>query len=147
VAKSEHLPDESFGGQPFAALRGRLRLPVRGELMNRFGAPRHDGGTVWKGLFIRSAHGAEVRAVATGRIVFADWLRGFGNLIILDHGNSYLSVYGNNESLYKAVGHVAQAGEAIASVGNSGGNADSGLYFELRHQGRPLDPTQWINFK
>jgi len=147
VARVEDVPDESFAGQSLARLKGQLRLPTRGELINRFGTPRQDGGTTWKGVFIRAPEGGEVKAIASGRVVFADWLRGFGNLIILDHGDSYLSVYGNNESVFKTVGQPVQAGETIASVGNSGGNAESGLYFELRHQGQPLDPLKWVTLK
>ena len=98
-------------------------------------------------MFIRADSGAEVKAIAPGRIVFADWLRGFGNLAIVDHGDGYLSVYGNNESLYKAVGQPVKAGETIASVGNSGGNLETGLYFELRHLGQPVDPLKWVSLR
>ncbi len=142
--RNERTPDVSLAGDDFARLKGRLSLPARGELANRFGTPRQEGGTTWKGVFIRAASGTEVKAIAPGRIVFADWLRGFGNLAIVDHGDGYLSVYGNNESLYKAVGQPVKAGEAIASVGNSGGNPETGLYFELRHLGQPLDPLKWV---
>jgi septal ring factor EnvC (AmiA/AmiB activator) len=142
--RNERTPDASLAGDDFARLKGRLSLPARGELANRFGTPRQEGGTTWKGVFIRAANGTEVKAIAPGRIVFADWLRGFGNLAIVDHGDGYLSVYGNNESLYKAVGQPVKSGEAIASVGNSGGNPETGLYFELRHLGQPLDPLKWV---
>ena len=142
--RNERTPDVSLAGDDFARLKGRLSLPARGELANRFGTPRQEGGTTWKGVFIRAANGTEVKAIAPGRIVFADWLRGFGNLAIVDHGDGYLSVYGNNESLYKAVGQPVKSGEAIASVGNSGGNPETGLYFELRHLGQPLDPLKWV---
>jgi septal ring factor EnvC (AmiA/AmiB activator) len=142
--RNERTPDASLAADAFARLKGRLSLPARGELANRFGTPRQEGGTTWKGVFIRAASGAEVKAIAPGRIVFADWLRGFGNLAIVDHGDGYLSVYGNNESLYKAVGQPVKSGEAIASVGNSGGNLETGLYFELRHLGQPLDPLKWV---
>ncbi|MBX3675445.1 MAG: peptidoglycan DD-metalloendopeptidase family protein [Rhodocyclaceae bacterium] len=145
--RNERIPDASLPEDAFSRLKGRLSLPTRGELANRFGTPRQEGGTTWKGVFIRAADGAEVKAIAPGRIVFADWLRGFGNLAIIDHGDGYLSVYGNNESLYKAVGHAVKAGEAIASVGNSGGNPETGLYFELRHLGQPIDPLKWVSLK
>ncbi len=131
-------------GVRFSQLRGQLRFPVRGELVGRFGAPRSEGGTTWKGVFIRAAAGGEVRAVAAGDVVFSDWLRGYGNLIIVDHGGDYLSVYGNNDALFKEVGDGVGGGEPIASVGSSGGGQESGLYFEIRHQGRPLDPMQWV---
>ena len=145
--KNELVPDASGDGSLFHELKGRLSLPVRGELANRFGSPRSEGGVVWKGLFIAARAGEEVRAIAAGRVVFADWLRGFGNLLIIDHGGAYMSLYGNNEALYKQVGDSIGGGEAVAAVGNSGGNADSGLYFELRHQGKPLDPLAWVKMK
>jgi septal ring factor EnvC (AmiA/AmiB activator) len=145
--KNERLPQPAGEAAPFEALKGRLALPVRGELANRFGSPRSDGGPSWKGLFILARPGEEVRAIAPGRVVYADWLRGFGNLLIIDHGGAYMSLYGNNEALYKRVGEAIRGGEAIAAVGASGGNAESGLYFELRHQGRPLDPLEWVEIR
>ncbi len=145
--KNERVPQAPSGDSAFLELKGKLNLPVRGELANRFGSPRADGGVVWKGLFIAARAGEEVRAIADGRVVFADWLRGFGNLLIVDHGDAYMSLYGNNEALYKRVGDPIRGGESIAAVGASGGNADSGLYFELRHQGRPLDPLDWVNIR
>ena len=144
---NSRLPDASTDGNPFAALKGRLSLPIRGELINRFGSQRADGGMTWKGLFIRAPSGEEVKSIAGGRVVFADWLRGFGNLMIVDHGSGYMSLYGNNESIHKRVGDSVKSGDTIAAVGNSGGNADSGLYFELRHQGKPFDPLNWVKIK
>jgi septal ring factor EnvC (AmiA/AmiB activator) len=132
------------GAIAFPRLKGLLRLPVKGELMNRFGSPREEGAPNWKGVFIRAAAGAEVRAVAAGQVVFADWLRGFGNLIILDHGQGYMSLYSNNESLYKQAGDAVRTGDAVASVGNSGGQAEPGVYFELRHKSRPINPMDWV---
>lgn len=143
--RNEREPDGSFSGE-FAVLRGKLRLPVRGEVTNRFGAPRAEG-TSWKGLFVRAAEGTEVKSVAAGQVVFADWLRGFGNLLIIDHGDGFLTVYGNNESLFRQTGDKVKGGEAVASVGNSGGNPESGLYFELRHQGQALDPLKWVTLR
>ncbi len=131
----------------FARLKGRLRLPTRGELANRYGAARAESGTRWKGLFIRAAEGSEVKAVAPGRVVFADWLRGFGNLVIVDHGDAFLSVYGNNQSLFRQLGESVKSGDVIAAVGNSGGNPESGLYFELRQQGQTVDPLKWVGLK
>jgi septal ring factor EnvC (AmiA/AmiB activator) len=145
TARSPKLKSHDPGnvGGAFAALRGQLRLPVKGTIAGRFGSPRAEGGASWKGVFIRAAEGAEVKAVAAGAVVFSDWLRGFGNLLIIDHGDDFLSVYGNNESLLAAVGAAVKSGESIATVGNSGGNPDSGLYFELRHRGLPFDPLKW----
>ncbi|MCX7145981.1 MAG: peptidoglycan DD-metalloendopeptidase family protein [Sulfuritalea sp.] len=120
-------------------------MPVKGTIAGRFGSPRAESGASWKGVFIRAAEGAEVKAVAAGAVVFSDWLRGFGNLLIIDHGDDFLSVYGNNESLLAAVGAAVKGGESIATVGNSGGNPDSGLYFELRHRGLPFDPLKWAS--
>ncbi len=137
-------PSSDVGG--LARLKGQLHAPVRGTLANRFGAVRQEG-SLWRGLFIRAGSGAEVRSIAGGRVVFAEWMRGFGNLLIVDHGDSYLSVYANNEALLKQVGENVRAGEAVATVGNSGGNPESGLYFELRHQGKPLNPSAWLPLK
>ncbi len=144
---NEQLPESMGYAGNFPQQKGRLHLPVRGMLVNRFGAPRPDGGPAWKGLFIRAGEGAEVRAIAPGRVVFADWLRGFGNLLIIDHGDAYLSVYGNNQSLFRQTGDTVKSGETIASVGNSGGNPESGLYFELRQQGQAIDPLKWVSLR
>ena len=133
----------------FVRLRGRLALPVKGELAARFGSPRRTEAGVdaptWKGVFIRAGVGADVHSLAAGRVIFADWLRGFGNLLIIDHGEGFISVYGNNETLLRNVGDPVAVDEAVATVGNTGGNADAGLYFELRYQGRPLDPLRWAS--
>jgi septal ring factor EnvC (AmiA/AmiB activator) len=141
-------PVESVPPAPgnLAKMKGQLRLPTRGSISNRFGTPRQEGST-WKGLFILAGAGSEVRSIAGGRVVFAEWMRGFGNLLIVDHGGSYLSIYANNDSLLKQVGDEVRAAETIATVGNSGGNPESGLYFELRHQGKPLDPLAWVSPK
>ncbi len=144
VGEVKHAAGPTPTDVSFAQLRGQLRFPVRGELIGRFGAPRAEGGTTWKGVFIRAAGGVDVRAVAAGEVVFSDWLRGYGNLLIIDHGGDYLSVYGNNDALLKEVGERVAGGDAVASVGASEGGGESGLYFEIRHQGRPLDPLQWV---
>lgn len=141
------LPDASTTGMAFTSLKGKLNLPVRGKLLNTFGSQRSGKHVTWKGLFIQSPSGSEVKAISEGRVVFADWLRGFGNLIILDHGNGYMSLYGNNETLHKQVGNIIRGGDTIASVGNSSDNSDAGLYFELRHQGKPFDPLTWIKIE
>jgi murein hydrolase activator len=144
AAPVEAVADAGFVGLAFESLRGKLKLPARGELAGRFGTPRENGSLTWKGIFIKAESGQSVRAVADGQVVFADWLRGFGNLLILDHGNGYMSLYGNNESLLKSVGENTRAGENIASVGSTGGALESGVYFELRHEGKPFDPMKWI---
>jgi murein hydrolase activator len=131
----------------FSALRGKLSLPVRGELTRRFGAPRGAAGTEAKGVFIRAPEGQPVRAVAGGQVVYADWMRGFGNLVIVDHGESYLTIYANNESVLKELGEAVAPGEPIATTGSSGGNEETGLYFEMRHLGRAFDPLRWVKPK
>ena len=131
----------------FSALRGKLALPVRGELTQRFGTPRGAAGTEAKGVFIRAPQGQAVRSIARGQVVYADWMRGFGNLLIVDHGESYLSIYANNDSLLKELGDVVAPGEPIALTGSSGGNEQTGLYFEMRHLGRAFDPLSWVKLK
>jgi septal ring factor EnvC (AmiA/AmiB activator) len=143
---SNESTPEALPAGSFAQLKGSLRLPTRGVVSNRFGTQRQEGST-WKGLFIRANAGSDVKAIAGGRIVFAEWMRGFGNLMIVDHGGSYLTIYGNNDALLKQVGESVRGGDTIATVGNSGGNPESGLYFELRHQGQPLDPLKWVSLK
>lgn len=143
--KVENVADASLAGLAFGKLRGKLALPLAGEIVARFGQARGGGGPAWKGLFIRAGNGQEVRSVASGEVVFADWLRGFGNLLIVDHGGGYLSLYSNNESLYKQAGTRVKAGDAVASVGNTGGQEEPGLYFELRHLGKPFDPMTWVS--
>lgn len=145
IASNQTLPDDELAGANFAALKGKLRLPVRGDVTNRFGTSREDSGISWKGLFIKASEGAEVKSVASGRVVFADWLRGFGNLIIVDHGDGYMSLYGNNQAILKQAGEMVRGGDAIAYVGNSGGNETNGVYYELRRQSRPFDPLAWSN--
>ncbi|MDD2701124.1 MAG: peptidoglycan DD-metalloendopeptidase family protein [Sideroxydans sp.] len=131
-------------GTAFKALKGKLALPVSGEVSNRYGERRAESNLPWTGWFVRAAARQPVLAVAAGRVVYADWLRGFGNLLIVDHGQGFMSLYGNNETLYKQVGDNIQTGDIVASVGNSGGNVDSGLYFELRYKGSPFNPDKWI---
>ena len=134
---------ETFGG-PFASSRGRLPWPVDGRLLARFGESRGDDArTKWDGVMISASAGSQVHAVHGGRVVFADWLRGAGLLVILDHGNGFLSLYGHNQTLLKSAGDVVKAGESISTVGNSGGQDTPALYFAIRQQGHPSDPAQW----
>ncbi|MDH4563167.1 murein hydrolase activator EnvC [Pseudomonas sp. BN411] len=133
----------NFGG-PFAKARGQLPWPVDGRVVARFGSARGgDSRAKWDGVLIGAAEGSSVRAVHGGRVVFADWLRGAGLLVILDHGNGFLSLYGHNQRLLKNAGDIVKAGESIATVGNSGGQDTPALYFAIRQQGRPTDPAQW----
>ena len=131
-------------GSAFASMRGKLHMPVKGELLANFGTRRAEGPS-WKGLFIKAGEGAEVKAAGAGEVIFADWMRGFGNLIIIDHGGQYMTIYGNNQAVLKRPGDKVKAGDLIATAGNSGGNEQSGLYFEMRYQGRAIDPLAWIN--
>jgi septal ring factor EnvC (AmiA/AmiB activator) len=140
----DRVADDSVSARPFASLKGKLRLPVRGELTNRYGGAREESGGTWKGLFIRAVTGETVRAIADGRVVYADWLRGFGNLLILDHGAGFMSLYAHNEGLLRQVGDAVRGGDPVAQVGASGGHAESGLYFELRRDGAPFDPMKWV---
>ena len=133
----------SFGG-PFASAKGKLPWPVDGQLVARYGTPRGgDARTKWDGVLIGARVGTQVHAVHGGRVVFADWLRGAGLLVILDHGNGYLSLYGHNQSLLRDAGEIVKAGDPIATVGNSGGQESAALYFAIRQQGRPSDPAVW----
>ncbi|MFC0351262.1 murein hydrolase activator EnvC family protein [Undibacterium danionis] len=133
----------ALDGQEFGRLKGQLRLPVKGELIAKFGNKRGDGPS-WKGLFIKASEGAEIKAIAPGKVVFAEWLRGFGNMIILDHGGQYLSLYSNTQAVLKHVGDMVKAGDTIANAGNSGGNEETGLYFEMRYKGQVFDPLNWV---
>ncbi len=138
------IPPEKGDVQPFAALKGQLGWPTKGRISAHYGERRfRDSKLKWQGVMIRAAEGAPVRSIHHGRVAFADWLRGFGLLIIIDHGNGYMSLYAHNQSLYKSVGEWVAAGEIIATVGNSGGRSRTGLYFEIRHNGRPTDPLRW----
>ena len=142
-ADRKYLPDSSLDDVNFKKLKKKLRLPVKGKIIHEYGKKRPDTGIKWKGLFIKANEGDEVYAVAKGKVVFADWLRGFGNLIILDHGDGYMSLYGNNESIIVQQGLIVKGGDVIATVGNSGGNSSNGLYYELRKNSKPFNPLAW----
>lgn len=124
-------------------MRGKLAWPASGRLVARFGQQR--AGTVkWEGMLISAPRGTPVRAVHRGRVVYADWLAGLGLLLIIDHGGGYLSLYGHNEQLFRAVGDQVNAGDTIAGIGDTGGRAQPELYFEIRQSARPLDPAPWF---
>ncbi|WP_160152113.1 murein hydrolase activator EnvC [Microbulbifer sp. ALW1] len=127
---------------PFAKQRGRMQWPAQGRRANAFGQRRANGIT-WTGVTIRANEGQPVEAIHRGRVVFADYLRGQGMLIILEHGDGYMSLYGHNQSLTRAIGEWVERGDTIAKVGNTGGLSQSGLYFEIRRNGKPQDPTAW----
>jgi septal ring factor EnvC (AmiA/AmiB activator) len=130
--------------QPFDRLKGKLAWPVDGRLAGDFGQPRGSGGVTWNGVLLEAPSGTPVRAVYHGRVAFADWLPGLGLLIILDHGGGYMSLYGHNEALLKEPGDWVDPGEPIASVGDTGGQLVSGLYFEIRRNGEAVNPHPWI---
>ncbi len=129
---------------PFSEYKGRLTWPVAGVLLHDFGQPRVGGGLRWNGVVLSAPRGREVRVVYHGRIAFADWLAGLGLLVIVDHGDGYMSLYGYNETILKNAGDWVAPGDVIATVGDSGGQQRSGLYFEIRHGTRPVNPQQWV---
>jgi len=129
--------------QPFRSLKGKLTWPAAGIVQRLFGRKRGSSKASWNGIIIKAKEGKQVHAVSHGRVAYADWLRGYGLLLIVDHGNGYMSLYGHNQSLFKETGDWVEAGEAIATIGNSGGHTHSGLYFEIRHKGVPANPVNW----
>ncbi|MBL7000200.1 MAG: peptidoglycan DD-metalloendopeptidase family protein [Gammaproteobacteria bacterium] len=140
LAESIDVPRST---EKFSTLRGKLSWPVKGEVKKLFGHTKPPSNLLWQGVVIQATQGNNVRAVSHGRIAFADWLRGMGNLMIIDHGNGYLSLYGHNESLFKSAGEWVEAGDIIGSIGNSGGQSEPGLYFEIRSKGKPQNPASW----
>lgn len=129
---------------PFTTLKGTLTWPVAGSLRHDFGQPRAGGGVKWNGVVLAAPRGREVRAVYHGRVVFADWLAGLGLLVIVDHGEGYMTLYGYNETLLKSTGDWVAPGDVIATVGVSGGRQRPGLYFEIRERGEPVNPGAWV---
>ena len=129
-------------GSEFAA-NGSLRWPVQGPILISYGSPR-TAELKWKGTLIGASEGTQVKAVAPGQVVYADWLDGFGMLLVIDHGRGYMSLYGHNQSLLRQVGQSVEQGEPVALVGDSGGQERSGLYFEIRYQGEAINPTKWL---
>jgi len=138
------IPPDVGDIKQFRQLKGKLLHPAKGRVQNRFGKPRKGGSLKWQGVTINAKTGTQVSAVHHGRIAFSDWLRGFGLLVIIDHGDGYMSLYGHNESLYKDVGEWVETGEIVATVGESGGQSNAGLYFEIRKNGKPLNPRPWL---
>ena len=137
------LPPEDLGHSPFGHLRGRLPRPVAGRVIESYGQVRA-GGLKWQGDLFATQRDAPVHAVSRGRVVYADWLAGLGLLIIIDHGDGYMSLYGHNDRLFESVGQRVTAGQTIAQAGDSGGSARPELYFEIRREGKPLDPRSWL---
>ena len=133
-----------LGGKPFGNLAGKLPWPLEARISTGYNS-RREGALRWQGVIFNAAPGTPVRAIHAGRVVFADWLRGYGLLTIVDHGNGYLTLYGYNQSLLREVGEWVSAGDSLALAGNSGGNRTNGLYFEIRHRGKAVNPTRWCN--
>ena len=129
--------------ETFGKRRGQLKWPVKGKVKRLFGKSRHAANLKWNGVLIASKEGKNVKAISHGRVAYADWLRGYGMLLIIDHGDGYMTLYGYNQALYKEAGDWVEEGEVIATVGRSGGQSKSGLYFEVRVKGRPSNPTKW----
>lgn len=126
-----------------AQLKGKLSWPAQGNVQRLFGRSR-SGGVKWKGILIDAAEGTPVKAIADGRVIYANWMRGFGLLLVLDHGDGYMSLYGHNQTILPNVGEVVRRGEEIARIGQSGGRESPALYFEIRVKGDPVNPTQWV---
>jgi septal ring factor EnvC (AmiA/AmiB activator) len=126
-------------------LKGRLTWPIAGTLLHDFGQPRATGRLKWNGVVLAAPRGREIRAVYHGRVIFADWLAGMGLLVIVDHGGGYMSLYGYSETTLKIAGDWVAPGDVIATVGDSGGQTRSGLYFEIRQGTKPLNPRSWVS--
>ena len=131
--------------EPFSKFRGRLTWPVAGTLLHDFGQPRASDQLKWNGVVLAAPRGREVRSIYHGRVVFADWLAGMGLLVIVDHGEGYLTLYGYNETTLKSAGDWVAPGDVIATVGDSGGQQQSGLYFEIRKGTKPVNPRRWVS--
>lgn len=137
------IPAKDLLGKPFGLRKGRLSWPASGRIRARYGSVRAAGALRWSGVLIDARQGTDVRAIARGRVAFADWIRGYGLMLIIDHGDGYMSLYGHNQSLFKEIGEWVEEGDSVASVGSSGGQSRSQLYFELRYKGKPINPSVW----
>ena len=147
VGLTAKVPDEYIEDKPFRIYKGLLKMPVKGKIVSLFGKfknTRYDVLNFRSGIEIQTERGEPIQAVYRGKILYADWFKGYGNMIILDHGDSYYTVYAHVEEIFKAVGDVVEAGEVMATVGDSGSMTGPKLYFEVRHHGKALDPLQWL---
>lgn len=141
---NQKLKDENKDGSHFLKQGGKLKWPTEGEITRHFNQKRSDNSQLlWQGVVIRGLEGQRVNAIYPGTVVYADWLTGFGNLLMIDHGGGYMSLYGHNQSLLKTPGEKVKLGEQVATLGNSGGELENALYFEIRHRNRPVNPSRW----
>jgi len=143
-AERQEQADVEVNLDGLQALKGKLSRPTTGSMRSLFGK-RRQGQVVWKGVIFNSKEGIPVKAVHDGKVLYADWLKGFGLVVVVDHGKGFMSVYGRNQALLKEPGHAVLAGETIGLVGSSGGQSSAGLYFELRHKGKALNPETWLS--
>lgn len=141
AALAQLFPDQTV--ESFSSAKGAMPWPVNGRLTQRFGRPRNQGKMRWQGVRLKADAGTPVAAIHHGRVVYADWLRGSGLLLVIDHGEGYMSLYAHNETLLRDVGDWVGAGAPISTVGDSGGQTEVGLYFEIRKDGKPTDPQGW----
>lgn len=137
------IPTNPLEKQPFKSLRGKLPWPAKGPFLGKFGEPKNQGDLKWNGVLIQANSGTPIQVISHGRVAFSDWLQGYGFITIIDHGDGYMSLYGHSESLFKQTGDWVSAGEVIATAGDSGGQPQSGVYFEIRSRGKPVNPSQW----
>ncbi len=144
IAEAERLAADALALSGLSQVKGALIQPAQGKVMHQFGK-RRQGQLKWKGMTINGEAGSPIFAIHTGKVIFADWLRGFGLVLVLEHGDGYMSVYGHNQAILKSVGDIVKRGETIALMGQSGGQIAPNLYFELRHKGVPLNPRLWLS--
>ncbi|MGB1091692.1 MAG: murein hydrolase activator EnvC family protein [Oceanobacter sp.] len=137
--------ERQIDSRPIRSLKGKLQPPVKGPIRAAFGNKIKNGMGEWHGWLIGAPSGSDVKAIHHGRVVFSDWMKGFGMLMLIDHGDNYLTLYAHNQALFYDVGAWVNQGDLIASVGRSGGQSQSGLYFEIRYKGQPQDPAAWLS--
>lgn len=141
------IPTNPSENRPFVAQKGKLPWPAKGTFLSKFGQSKARGDLKWNGVLIKAPFGTPVHVISHGRVAFSDWLQGFGFITVIDHGNGYMSLYGNSESLFKQTGDWVAAGDVIATAGDSGGQPQSGVYFEIRSRGKPVNPAKWCRSK
>ncbi len=139
------IPTSPSENSPFASLKGKLPWPTKGSFLNKFGQTKPRGGLKWNGVLIKVPFGTPIHVISHGRVAFSGWLQGFGFITVVNHGDGYMSLYGNSESLFKQTGDWVAAGDIIATAGDSGGQPQSGVYFEIRSRGKPVNPAKWCS--